>query len=131
MSEIFRLFVLLCLLTFLSVSPKYCSFRYTCPDQPRHMSVAVNTFKYRLPYRDIFGGVSALTKEQFIKVNGFSNQFWGWGGEDDDMSNRIRFHGYKIARYRSEIARYHMITHKKDIASPDRYVFFWSNSFFS
>ena len=27
---------------------------------------------------------------QFKKVNGFSNQFWGWGGEDDDMSNRIR-----------------------------------------
>lgn len=39
----------------------------------------------RLPYKDIFGGVSALTKDQFIKVNGFSNEFWGWGGEDDDM----------------------------------------------
>lgn len=38
-----------------------------------------------LPYEDIFGGVSALTKEQFINVNGFSNEFWGWGGEDDDM----------------------------------------------
>lgn len=87
------------------------------------MSVAVNTFKYRLPYRDIFGGVSALTIDQFKKVNGFSNEFWGWGGEDDDMSNRIRFHGFKIARYRAEIARYHMVTHKKDAASPDRYVF--------
>jgi len=86
------------------------------------MSVAVNTFKYRLPYRDIFGGVSALTKEQFITVNGFSNQFWGWGGEDDDMSNRIRFHGFKISRYRPEIARYHMITHRKDVANPERYV---------
>jgi len=32
-----------------------------------------------------------MTREQIEKVNGFSNQFWGWGGEDDDMSWRIRF----------------------------------------
>jgi len=38
---------------------------------------------FRLPYRTIFGGVSALTIEQFTSVNGFSNQYFGWGGEDD------------------------------------------------
>ena len=74
----------------------------------------------RLPYRDIFGGVSALTKDQMIKVNGFSNEFWGWGGEDDDMSNRVKFHGYRITRYRGEIGRYHMLKHKKDAPNPDR-----------
>lgn len=94
---------------------------YTCPEQPRHMSVAVNTMQYRLPYKDIFGGVSALTKHHMESVNGFSNQFWGWGGEDDDMSNRIRHHGYKISRYPANIARYHMLTHKKDNPNPDRY----------
>lgn len=26
--------------------------------------------------------------EQFRKVNGFPNAFWGWGGEDDDLWNR-------------------------------------------
>ena len=29
-----------------------------------------------------------MTTKQFKAVNGFSNSFWGWGGEDDDMSNR-------------------------------------------
>jgi hypothetical protein len=38
---------------------------------------------FRLPYRTIFGGVSALTVKQIDSVNGFSNQYFGWGGEDD------------------------------------------------
>lgn len=51
---------------------------YTCPDQPRHMSVAVDTFGFKLPYTSIFGGVSSMTTQQFKAVNGFSNSFWGW-----------------------------------------------------
>lgn len=43
---------------------------------------------FRLPYASIFGGVSAMTKDQILFVNGFSNKFSGWGGEDDDMFNR-------------------------------------------
>ena len=38
---------------------------YTCPIQPRHMSVSIDSFLYRLPYDDIFGGVSAMTVDQF------------------------------------------------------------------
>lgn len=96
---------------------------YTCPEQPRHMSVAVDVLKYKLPYQSIFGGVSALTRTQFQKVNGFSNMFWGWGGEDDDMSNRIRHHGYHISRYPANVARYKMLTHRKEHANPKRYEF--------
>ncbi|KAH9418066.1 Beta-1,4-galactosyltransferase 3, partial [Dermatophagoides pteronyssinus] len=94
---------------------------YTCPEQPRHMSVAIDKFRYRLPYKDIFGGVSALTKDQFIKVNGFSNEFWGWGGEDDDMSNRIRHYGYKISRYSGDIARYKMLKHQNTAPNAERF----------
>lgn len=94
---------------------------YTCPEQPRHMSVAVDKFKYRLPYADLFGGVSAMSREQFHLVNGFSNVFWGWGGEDDDMANRIKAHGLHISRYPANVARYKMLTHKKEKANPKRY----------
>ncbi|KAG7197827.1 hypothetical protein KM043_001641 [Ampulex compressa] len=96
---------------------------YTCPEQPRHMSVAVDSFKYKLPYPDLFGGVSAMSREQFRLVNGFSNVFWGWGGEDDDMANRIKAHGLHISRYPANVARYKMLMHKKEKANPKRYEF--------
>lgn len=93
---------------------------YTCPEQPRHMSVSIDIFKYKLPYATIFGGVSALTKKQFETLNGFSNSFWGWGGEDDDMYNRLKYHNFHISRYPVNIARYTMLTHHKQKANPKR-----------
>merc|ERR1712154_486587 len=35
----------------------------------------------------------------------------GWGGEDDDMFNRIDNMGLKIMRYSEEISRYTMLKH--------------------
>ena len=101
---------------------------YNCPVQPRHMSVAINNFLYRLPYDDIFGGVSAMTVDQFRQVNGFSNMFWGWGGEDDDMSNRLRQKKLYISRYPANIARYRMLRHSKDKANPDRFKYLYSGA---
>ncbi|XP_026321702.1 beta-1,4-N-acetylgalactosaminyltransferase bre-4-like [Hyposmocoma kahamanoa] len=94
---------------------------YSCPRQPRHMSAAIDKFKYQLLYEELFGGVSAMTYEQFVKVNGFSNKYWGWGGEDDDMAYRLKFEGYHIARYKMSIARYAMLAHKSSTPNPKRY----------
>uniref|UniRef100_A0A1I7ZD87 Beta-1,4-N-acetylgalactosaminyltransferase n=1 Tax=Steinernema glaseri TaxID=37863 RepID=A0A1I7ZD87_9BILA len=91
---------------------------YSCPEQPRHMSVAVDKFQYKLPYGTIFGGITALTRAQVEKTNGYSNEFWGWGGEDDNMSERVSLAGYKISRYPTKIARYKMIKHTHDKANP-------------
>ncbi|XP_067633852.1 beta-1,4-N-acetylgalactosaminyltransferase bre-4 [Eurosta solidaginis] len=94
---------------------------YTCPRQPRHMSVAIDTLNFKLPYRSIFGGVSAMTRKQFQLVNGFSNSYFGWGGEDDDMSNRLKHANLFISRYPVNIARYMMLKHPKEKANPKRY----------
>ena len=85
---------------------------YNCPEEPRHMSVAVDKFKYKLPYKSIFGGVVAISTKVFQELNGFSNLFWGWGGEDDDMAVRIKKQKLKVERYDRNIARYTMIRHK-------------------
>ncbi|CAI2734801.1 unnamed protein product [Schistosoma spindalis] len=92
---------------------------YRCANQPRHLSVAVDKFNYRLPYLKIFGGAVAFTKKQFENVGGFSNMYFGWGGEDDDLYARVVYHNYSITRYPEEIARYRMISHKKDPNNPD------------
>ena len=42
----------------------------------------------RLPYSQIFGGVAAFTRAQFVQNNGYSNKYYMWGGEDDDMYSR-------------------------------------------
>jgi len=101
---------------------------YTCPIQPRHMSVSIDSFLYRLPYDDIFGGVSAMTVDQFRAVNGFSNLFWGWGGEDDDMANRLRVKKLFISRYPANIARYKMLKHGKEKANPERFKYLYSGA---
>ncbi|XP_054863292.1 beta-1,4-galactosyltransferase 2-like isoform X2 [Amphiprion ocellaris] len=88
---------------------------YKCFDNPRHLAVAMDKFNFRLPYKTYFGGVSSLFKDQYLKINGFPNTYWGWGGEDDDIYKRIVFRGMSISRPDSETGRYKMIKHNRDL----------------
>jgi hypothetical protein len=54
------------------------------------------------------GGVFAIQTEHFIRVNGYSNMYWGWGAEDDDMAKRLLHVGLRITRPLDTIARYKM-----------------------
>jgi len=44
-----------------------------------------------------FGGIVSFNKEMFLKINGYPNNFWGWGGEDDELYKRVK-HYYSIAK---------------------------------
>ena len=61
-----------------------------------------------------------MTTKQYIAVNGFSNEFWGWGGEDDDLFNRVQNHNLKLSRYSNKLGRYTMLYHRKEKPSPSR-----------
>ena len=71
---------------------------YACLQQPRHMSASLDKFRYVLIYYELVGGALAITSDQFVQVNGFSNRFHGWGGEDDDFFYRMEKHGLKVIR---------------------------------
>ncbi|XP_020781375.2 beta-1,4-galactosyltransferase 1-like [Boleophthalmus pectinirostris] len=88
---------------------------YKCFDNPRHLAVAMDKFNFGLPYNNYYGGVSSLSKDQYLKINGFSNTFWGWGGEDDDIYNRIVFRGMSISRPDMVTGKYKMIKHNRDL----------------
>ncbi|NXW00662.1 B4GT4 galactosyltransferase, partial [Fregetta grallaria] len=87
---------------------------YMCDRQPKHLVVGRNNTGYRLRYEGYFGGVTALTRDQFSKVNGFSNSYWGWGGEDDDLRIRVEMQKMRVVRPSADVARYTMIFHKRD-----------------
>ncbi|KAL5103223.1 Beta-14-galactosyltransferase 5 [Taenia crassiceps] len=81
---------------------------YDCPAYPRHLTVKVDN----LPYLNLIGGILALPLQHFLRVNGFSNMFWGWGAEDDDMFERLSFLGIPVTRPMSNPTRYTMLPHR-------------------
>ncbi len=45
---------------------------------------------------DYFGGIVAFDELMFDKINGYPNNFWGWGGEDDELYKRMKDANYLI-----------------------------------
>ncbi|ULU06162.1 hypothetical protein L3Y34_018206 [Caenorhabditis briggsae] len=86
---------------------------YSCPPGPRHLGAFVSNLGYQLWYKEIVGGVLAVSMADYRAVNGYSNQFWAWGGEDDDMGQRILSLNYTIERPNPETGRYSMLKHVK------------------
>ena len=77
---------------------------YNCASQVRHMSVSVQKYGYK--FRSwYYGGSVAVNRSHYELLNGFSNEFWGWGSEDDDLRHRIIYHHLKTERYIPDVAR--------------------------
>jgi len=69
---------------------------YSYPKMPAHLPMYYSKNDYKM--HKFFGGVVLITKEQFIKMNGFSNKYAGWGAEDDDLYLRAMRHCGAIHR---------------------------------
>jgi predicted glycosyltransferase involved in capsule biosynthesis len=44
------------------------------------------------------GGIIKFNSNTFKKINGFANNFWGWGCEDKDLQNRVELYNIKIIK---------------------------------
>ncbi|CAD5124987.1 DgyrCDS13230 [Dimorphilus gyrociliatus] len=101
---------------------------YNCIDSPRHIGSHVDIFQYRLFYDKLVGGALAFEIKEFENINGYSTKFFGWGGEDDDMYNRLFYKGLKITRYDEQFSKFRMIQHNRDAQNPNNIYKF--NSFY-
>ena len=58
---------------------------YSYTDKPLHLATHLQENDYETTFFDYFGGVTLFNKEDFATINGYSNEYWGWGFEDDDL----------------------------------------------
>ncbi|XP_037293131.1 beta-1,4-N-acetylgalactosaminyltransferase bre-4-like [Manduca sexta] len=93
---------------------------YHCPMNPTHMSAAVENHGFQTPYLQLFGGVTALTTAQYIAINGYSNEYWNWGAEDDDIFIRLQARRFPVRRYNQSIARYAALPHEPNYINYNR-----------
>ena len=66
----------------------------TFPYQPIHL--ADTNPKY--PFPNYFGGIQSFSVKDYQKINGYPNNFWGWGGEDDETLKRVKDSKLKILK---------------------------------
>jgi hypothetical protein len=62
---------------------------YSKPLAPTLLATKVQQFNYKMPFPEYFGGVVLISRKDIVKCNGYHNEFWGWGGEDDDFRKRV------------------------------------------
>jgi hypothetical protein len=86
--------------------------KYRRPDRPTHLATHCQQFAYEMAYPDCFGGVNLFLPEHYEQINGFSNEYWGWGGEDDDLLLRCKAAGLPIAR---RFSRYDSLPHARKV----------------
>lgn len=54
-----------------------------------------------------------LTLSQYELINGYSNYYWGWGQEDDDLYYRLAARFGSVVRLDAASGRYKALTHPR------------------
>ncbi len=90
---------------------------YAYQELPTHLAAAASQFNYNLPYDGYFGGVTMFSRNSMVKVNGYSNEYWGWGAEDDDVLYRCHLAGLRVQRQSPGILK--SLNHDRHIDEQD------------
>ena len=93
----------------LDIYPKdeLCNYDYS--DTPTHLCPKLR------PYPDWIGGAFKINKQQFIKANGFSNDYWGGGFHWNDFHFRLNKHGLlsQTNFFTKNLYKPHVLTNNK------------------
>jgi hypothetical protein len=85
---------------------------YSPVEAPTHLAAEVEQFNWGLAYEGYFGGVTMFDKESFERINGYANEYWGWGAEDDDVLSRCLIMGIGVFR---KPCKYRSLAHGRAI----------------
>lgn len=73
------------------------NLKYEYPStNPIHISSPKTHPKYH--YETFIGGILLIKREHYELVNGMSNNYWGWGLEDDEFHVRLKDAGLTVKR---------------------------------
>ena len=69
-------------------SPELIPWYCTEPDaKPIHIARVWDRYSKNENY---IGGITSFSEKQFESINGYPNNYWGWGGEDDEILERLK-----------------------------------------
>jgi hypothetical protein len=81
--------------------PEYVNYSYS--DKPIHLAtnfILNSEEKPRTIFDEYFGGVTLFPMQAFEEIDGYSNKYWGWGYEDDDLRLRCSEHGLSLKTHK-------------------------------
>jgi len=85
---------------------------YSYPEYPTLLATQAQQFGYKMPFAEYFGGVVLISREDMLKVNGYHNEFWSWGAEDNNFRDRVIASGLHVA---SRQCIYNSLPHPRKI----------------
>ena len=72
---------------------------YSYSSHPIHLSsnfVSSDSNFSRIVFDEYFGGVTLFPTKLFDAINGYSNEYWGWGYEDNDLLHRCKLFNIEL-----------------------------------
>ena len=75
---------------------------YEYSSEATHLCVRTSQFGYKDMHGGSLGGALLMPKHVVLSINGYSNNFLGWGGEDDDINARLKHQGYRVKSSRQK-----------------------------
>lgn len=83
---------------------------YAYREEPTHMCVRTSQFNYQNVHQASLGGAFMITMSDYKNINGYSNLFLGWGGEDDNFGERV---GDRMQKLSPSVGHYKALDHKR------------------
>ncbi|XP_012940915.1 beta-1,4-N-acetylgalactosaminyltransferase bre-4 [Aplysia californica] len=88
----------------------------TCGTGPRHLTLEPGLRPgYGPENANMFAGVALFTRDQYIRINGASNLFFGIDGGEDDLWRRVHHSNMMMSRVAGSVVAYSQVRHSEQL----------------